>query len=79
MVILLLLLSSSSFYFSSTQGFVLEGFQLPFSNETLSDTLSTVTDILYDDKPRFINRLYKPSKQFSNFFLSGLKFYFLFL
>lgn len=43
-------------------GFVVEGYQLPFEESCLNRTLSSVVEMLPEEKPRFIVGLYKPSE-----------------
>ena len=41
-------------------GFVLEGFDLPHSKESLASVIDCTTSILPQDKPRFVHGLHTP-------------------
>lgn len=45
-------------------GFVIEGFELEYNKDSMSDIIRTVNDLLPAEKVRFINGLYLPSKPF---------------
>lgn len=54
-------LPKQAILFSFWSGFVLEGFDIEHSQECLDDVISVATNLLPEEKPRFIHGLKTPS------------------